>query len=94
METLLSAFGTMVGSRQTQFELCDLITVRVTLKLGDLKGDGEFKGPLSVVRSGLGHKHRPLWSRVLKLSGNFGFTTRPIGWLSHRLGRGRWRKAF
>jgi hypothetical protein len=47
-----------------------------------------------VVRSGLGHKHRPLWSRVLKLSGNFGFTTRPIGWLSHRLGRGRWRKAF
>ena len=93
MEALLSAFGTMVGSRQTQFELCDLITVRVTLKLGDLKGDGEFKGPLSVVRSGLGHKRRPLWSRVLKLSGNFGFTTRPIGWLSHRLGLGRWCKA-
>jgi hypothetical protein len=46
-----------------------------------------------VVRSGLGHKRRPLWSRVLKLSGNFGFTTRPIGCVSHRLGRGRWCKA-
>jgi hypothetical protein len=55
MEALLSAFGTMVSGRQTQFELCDLITVRVTLKLGDLESDGEFKGPLSVVRSCLGH---------------------------------------
>jgi hypothetical protein len=66
MEALLSAFGTMVGGRQTQFQLCDLITVRVTLKLGDLKSDGEFKGPLSVVRSCLGHERRPLWSRVLR----------------------------
>jgi hypothetical protein len=34
-----------------------------------------------VVRSGLGHWRCTLWSRVGKLSGNFGFTKGPIGWL-------------
>lgn len=67
METLFGTFGTTVCLSKAFFKFCDLIAVGVALKLGDLESDGQFEGPLFVIRSDPGHWRCPSFAAPRKV---------------------------
>jgi hypothetical protein len=68
MKALFCTFGTTVRLRDTFFQFCNLFAVRVSLELRDLKSEGEFCGPVLVIRSGLGHRRCPRLAACTKVS--------------------------